>query len=640
MKQAFKTAYERELALLKQRAAAFAEDHPGLADRLGGLLEENLDPAIAGLLEGSAFLAARVQLNIDQQFRTFSTELLEQLCPEMTAPLPSAMLVTGTVPGKPEDIKDGRTIEAGQYMEAAFNEGSRRVACRFRTAEPITFWPIKLDAALYHGTSTQISALGFDGPDFENDAVDKTEAGLVLTFKTTAPGSVGDLKADTLPLYFTGAPGLAKALYQQVFADLTRVTLRWEDKMGTPHFVKLPKTAVEQVGFDPDFPLYGRDERLFPGNSLLLEYFSFPRKFWGMRLCGLQQAIKGIPTQSVQMILEFARPNGALTNGFKAEDVRLFTVPAVNLFDEEAKPISLDKRAHRHLVSPNRSPATHYEVIRIKHTRAQYDGLRDKVVVEPLYALPAAGTAARETLYFSSERQRRSLSQQERRLGGTRYRYEGTETWLTLYEPPTEDEAALIFVTAECSNRHLPEILPLSEGTFYLIEDRQVAFTPAAPHSVPRDAAAELETDAPHRVNSGDNYWRLISLLSLSQRGFLGPKGQGNVAALHEVLRLFADISDQLSEAQITALTGLEARSATRTIERPDGFHPARGMEVTVIFDEDKLDTATMVAMGAVLDRFFADHAAINSFTETVLKNLKDRIVKRFPPRGGTGPLA
>ena len=639
MKQAFKEAYEQELALLKQRAASFAEEHPGLADRLGGLMEENLDPSIAGLLEGSAFLAARVQLNIDQKFRTFSTELLEQLCPEMTAPLPSAMMVQGTLPAKPDEIVDGRGVAAGSYVEASFKDGARRVACRYRLAEPLTFWPVSMPEALYHGTATPLSALGCDRPELEEDGQPRTEAGLVLTLKTLAPGSVGDLRVDTLPIYFIGAPGTARALYQQVFADRTRATLRWEDKMGTPHFVRLPPEAIEQVGFDHDFPLYGRDERLFPGISLLLEYFSFPRKFWGLRLTGLQEVLKGIPTQQVQVIFEFARPNQTLTTGFKPEDVALFCTPAVNLFEEETKPISLDKRAHRHLVSPNRTPQNQFEILRIKDARAQYEGLRDKVAVEPLYALPASGHSERKALYYSTERQRRSLSQQERRLGGTRFRYEGTETWLTLFEPPDGDEASLLFITAECSNRHLPEVLPIAEGTFHLVEDRMITFKPTSTPSAPREAAAELETDAPHRMTSGDNYWRLISLLSLSQRGFLGPKGKGNIAALHEVLRLFADISDQLSEAQIVAITGLEAKATTRTIERPDGFHPARGLELTVQFDDEKLDAATMVSVGAVLDRFFADHAAINSFTETVLKNVSGRVIKRFAPRGGSGPL-
>lgn len=640
MKQAFKTAYQQELSLLKERAKAFSEEYPGLADRLGGLLEENLDPSIAGLLEGTAFLAARVQLNIRQQFRTFSAELLEQLCPDMAAPLPAAMIVQAEVPDKPDDLKHGRRLDTGEYLEASFSEGQRRVACRFRLAEPITVWPIRLTDAAYHGTATPLSALGLDGPGFDHPGGERTAAGLVFTLASTAPKTpIGDLNADTLPIHFTGTLREAQALYAQVFAHRLRVTLRWTDALDTPSFRRLPPDAVEQVGFDPENALFGRDERLFPGASLLLEYFAFPRKFLGLRLTNLQRHLRGIPTDRVQVIFEFDRAQDHLATHFDPAGLRLFSAPAVNLFEEEAKPITVDRKRHRYLVSPNRTPAVNFEVQRVVGVRAQFEGMRDKVPVLPLYALPEGDQTARQALYYSTERERRALTQAERRVGGTRYRYEGTETWITYYEPPDEAEAALLFVRTLCSSRHLPEILPLAEGTFHLLENRQVKLACVVAPSAPRDAVAEIEGDGPHRMQAGDNYWRLISLLSLSYRGLAGLDGLGNVDALREMLRLFSDVSDQLTDAQIMALHDMRVRSTVRTVERPDGFFPARGVEVTLVFDEDKMDRETMVTLGAVLDRFLADYAAVNSFTETVVLDRKEREVTRWPARGGSGPL-
>ena len=638
MKQAFKEAYERELLLLKERAALFAKDYPGLADRLGGLLEENLDPSIAGLLEGSAFLAARVQLNIDQQFRTFSTELLEQLSPEMTAPLPAAMLVEAHNPEKPAELVKGRTIKAGSYIEATFSESARRIACRFRLAEPLTFWPIKIAEAEYHGTATPLNALGCDGPGLADGAT-RTAAGLVVTLERTDGKALDGFLAKTLPIHFTGTQQEAMALYEQVFARLSRASLRWEDKGGTPIFHRIPVEDIEQVGFDQDHPLYGRDERLFPGISTLLEFFAFPRKFLGMRVRNLDRHCRGIETSSAQLVLEFDAPNKHLTTHFNPEGMRLFCAPAVNLFVDDAKPITLDNRSHQLPVTPNRSPATHFEVHRILDVRAQYDAARDKVPVLPLYGIPRAGSTPRETLYYTYARQRRGLSQAERRVGGTRFRYEGTETWITVYEPPEQEAAHLLFVKTLCSNRHLPEVLPMAEATFHLIDDRVITLTPRVGPTAPREAVAELEAEGPHRMQAGDNYWRLISLINLSQRGFVGPDGAGNVDALREVMRLFSDVSDQLTEAQITALTKVTARPRTRTIKRPDGFHPARGVEVTLTFDEEVMEPAMMVTLSAALDRFLSDYAAVNTFTQCVVVNSKGKQVKMWPPRGGSGPL-
>lgn len=637
MKQAFKKAYEQELLLLKERAAAFALEHPGLADRLGGLMNENLDPAIAGLLEGTAFMAARVQLNIDQQFRTFSAELLEQICPDLTAPLPSAMMVQGETPVKPADLVKGETLPEGSYIEATFSEAMRRISCRFRLTEPITFWPLAISKAVYHGTATPLSAMGCDEAPMRDEY--RTEAGLVITLAQTDGKLISTSLADVLPVHFTGPKREAEGLYQQIFSNLLRVSLRWEDDGGKPVFVRLPNEAIEQVGFDSELPLYGRDDRVFPGISTLLEYFAFPQKFLGFRIRNLAKYLKGVPHKEVQIVFEFDAANAHLSTHFEAGNLRLFCAPAVNLFEDDAKPVTLNDQQHRVLVSPNRTPATNFEVHRILGVRAQHDGGRDKVDVKPLYAIPALDTTPRDSLYYTATRERRNLSPQERRSGGTRFRYEGTETWLTYYEPPDDEPAHLLFVKTLCSNRHLPEVLPMAEATFHLLEDRLIKMHPRVGPTAPREALAEIENDAPLRMKAGDNYWRLISLVSLNYRAFLGVDGKGNTEALREVLRLFADVSDQLTEAQISALLSLSAKPRTRTIKRHEGFHPARGLEITLTFDENVMEPAQMILLGAVLDRFLADFAAFNTFTQCVVANAKGKILKTWPPRGGSGPL-
>jgi type VI secretion system protein ImpG len=92
MDREFLDLYNRELLLLQEQAGEFAEEYPGIAERLGGLVAERTDPMIAGLLEGAAFLAARVQLKLKHEFPEFTSNLLEQLIPNYLAPTPSMML--------------------------------------------------------------------------------------------------------------------------------------------------------------------------------------------------------------------------------------------------------------------------------------------------------------------------------------------------------------------------------------------------------------------------------------------------------------------------------------------------------------------------------------------------------------------
>ena len=63
--------YERELAYMRQMGAQFAAKYPRVAGRL--LLEPDRceDPHVERLLEGFAFLAARVHLKLDAEFPRF-----------------------------------------------------------------------------------------------------------------------------------------------------------------------------------------------------------------------------------------------------------------------------------------------------------------------------------------------------------------------------------------------------------------------------------------------------------------------------------------------------------------------------------------------------------------------------------------
>ena len=50
MDREFLDLYNRELQLLHEQAREFADEYPGIAERLGGLVTERMDPMVAGLL--------------------------------------------------------------------------------------------------------------------------------------------------------------------------------------------------------------------------------------------------------------------------------------------------------------------------------------------------------------------------------------------------------------------------------------------------------------------------------------------------------------------------------------------------------------------------------------------------------------
>jgi type VI secretion system protein ImpG len=159
MNREFLKFYNQELAILREQGAEFARDYPGVAERLGGLLEDNLDPTIGGLLEGAAFLAARVQLKLKHEFADFTTNLIDQLAPHYLAPTPSFVLVQASPKLGDPGQREGRTIARGAHFDATYREAQRNVACRFTLVTPITLWPFEIVRADYQTSAAALQAL-------------------------------------------------------------------------------------------------------------------------------------------------------------------------------------------------------------------------------------------------------------------------------------------------------------------------------------------------------------------------------------------------------------------------------------------------------------------------------------------------
>ena len=68
--------YNRELTYIRRLAAEFAEAHPKIAGRLRLSADAVEDPYVARLIEGFAFLNARVRHKLDDDFPELTDALL------------------------------------------------------------------------------------------------------------------------------------------------------------------------------------------------------------------------------------------------------------------------------------------------------------------------------------------------------------------------------------------------------------------------------------------------------------------------------------------------------------------------------------------------------------------------------------
>ncbi len=132
--------FNSELAAIRKLAGEFAVANPKVASRLRMTADVVDDPHVERLLEGVAFLAARVQHRLDDELPELSDALLELLAPHLLAPVPSMT----TIKLMPE-AGGHRAVAASRVTHRC--RRSRCVASRCSTAPATTtvLWPVAIE---------------------------------------------------------------------------------------------------------------------------------------------------------------------------------------------------------------------------------------------------------------------------------------------------------------------------------------------------------------------------------------------------------------------------------------------------------------------------------------------------------------
>jgi type VI secretion system protein ImpG len=650
MNREFLDLYNRELQLLHEHAREFAEEYPGIAERLGGLLSDRMDPMVAGLLEGTAFLAARVQLKLKHEFSEFTNNLIEQLVPNYLAPTPSALLAKFVPNFADAALREGRLIRRGSYIDATYRERDRNIACRYSLCSDLTLWPFDITGAEYYLTPGALQALGVP---VGHDVLSGMRLSLTHRMAARRDEEISDAEAlkqpmtwfagcrtTSLPIHLIGNEADAIALYEQIFADRIAVYIRFLDEFGDPVIVQAPPDCIEQIGFGDDETLFPEDHRIFRGFDYLREYFIFPRKFLGFRIVRLAELMTRLTAKSIDILFAFDEVNARLSAAVHGGMCALYAAPAINLFEKTTDRIAVRPNTYEYHVIPDRSRYLDYEPHRLLDVYAHYAGIRDKIPVQPLYSASLGGAAADHDLSYTVRRLPRRRTVEEKRYGSASD-YTGTDMFVSLSEPAGIDGdpgVAELSVRALCSNRHLTEHLPVGESgaDFRLLDDVTLDVLCIAGPTPPREPVVTQHRSRSEVTHTGAVAWRLINLLSLNHLGLVEQGAGKNGQSLREILAMFADLADGATERKIRGVRAIDSKPVIRRLRERAGGGVARGTEVTVTLDDKAFEGSGVFLLGAVLDRFLAEYAALNHFTQTVIRTPDRGEIMRWPTRSGS----
>ena len=142
--------YNRELQHLREMGGEFAREFPKVAGRLGLEAFECADPYVERLLEGFAFLAARVQLKIDSEFPRFTQHMLEFVYPHYLCPVPSMAVVQMQPSPNEGSLGAGFRVPRASVLRSLIGRGEQ-TPCEYRTSQEVVLWPLELVSAEYTG---------------------------------------------------------------------------------------------------------------------------------------------------------------------------------------------------------------------------------------------------------------------------------------------------------------------------------------------------------------------------------------------------------------------------------------------------------------------------------------------------------
>lgn len=621
--------YESELAFLRDMGGEFAAEFPKIASRLDLGSTEVADPYVERLLEGFAFLAARIQLKMEAEFPTFTQSLLQMVYPHYLAPTPSMAVVRlQPDPVAIRGVPNGVELPAGTELRSLLGTQDQ-TNCEFRTGHPVRLLPIELSEAEYIASPAAVAALGLP----EQRGV---KAAIRLRLKAAGDMPFAKVGLERLSLFLGGPDGSRERLYEQLLANVAAIHVRPGTPPGArpaPWRERLPVSAIQARGFAAQDALLPRAPQSFDGYRLLQEYYAMPERFLFVDIAGLDRAVARCATSELDVVLLLTRSETALARSFGTDHLSLFCTPAVNLFPRRSDRINLVEREAEHLIVPDRMRPLDYEVFSVQAVEGYAADGSPPLPFLPFYHINDLSRHAGHGSYYMLRRQPRQLSSRSRQRG-PRSSYLGHETLIALVGPgaaPLGHSLRQLGLDLLCTNRDLPLSMPTGK------QHTDFTITVSAPVA---NARCVVGPTAPRPCRAdGDYAWRFISHLGLNYLSLTDTDAAQGAAALRELLRLYVPSATSPAARQLEGLLSVTSHPVVRRIPGAGPVAVGRGLEVSLLMDEQASGETSGVLLAAVLSRFFAKYVSLNGFTETVLRSAGRGEVMRWPMQIGQRPL-
>ncbi len=592
--------FEDELAYLRELGAEFASAHPAAASHLdvrGG------DPSVERLLQGVAFLNARLHKRLDDDFPELSQLVLRWLWPEMLRPVPATAIQRFAHPqSRPLRVERGARVRSQELQPDV--HARQKVQVVFETTMDVDILPLRVEGL-------RVVPGGRHGA---------LEVGFRCEGTTVAELLAGGL--DALTLHLADADeGFASLLVQHLVMSDEAPTARVGARSAT-------LAPIEAVGFEEEERLLLGWPAEAKGRRLLHEYFVQPAKYRFVRVAGLSrlEAPEGADELRIHVpLVSPFRDAGRL----RPEQVQLGCTPVVNRFKASAKPITRPPHHDLFPIVTRAAPAGCFEVLEVGKVTGSVrtaDGRTHGRTYLPR-ARVLAGLAD-EQPWFDVRRKKGPVDKQ-------------VHAFLMLSTADTLDERERISLELHCSNGRIASSLargdlrhPVSGVPSGTDTENLTVPTPAVSPDVGADSVWHM-VGLLHTAGSPlSDVHALRSLLGLHDpRGRDDDRGRARRRTrLEAVAAVSVEPQDRLVPVKL-----LDPASGASRLARA----PCRGVGLRLDVDMAALGGPGQAWLfGSVLERFLAEHVTLNAFCQLGIHDVGARFQElAWPPRLGRRTL-
>lgn len=357
MIMSFLDHYNDELRQLRDSGTRFSKEHPQVASALGLHPDAVTDPFVERLLEGVAYLSARVQTRLDRECAEFAQQALGRVCPLFMAATPAISTFAFHPDLDSPEAFRGSVLPRGTLVSARMP--GRKLPVTFATARDVTLLPLRISKV---ECSRSVNGL----PALLAQQLASSQAVLHFRFELEGIATVGELgrcDAGFAPLHLSLAGDLprAYALHQALLAS----SGAWYAVVPTPRgdeVLTLPLSGIRMSGIGDAEALLPLDFGGLPGLRVLREYFAQPTRLLGVYLDALAPVAAADPSaRSFELFFALKQVPNGLVGEVDAHQFRLFATPVINLYPKRFDPVPYEPNRTEQWIPVDRmSPAAHH----------------------------------------------------------------------------------------------------------------------------------------------------------------------------------------------------------------------------------------------------------------------------------------